>query len=221
MKVCGIRTPDGARACAAAGVDFAGLNFVPGVRRAVGRVEARRLLPLLGAVRPVALFRDAGPAEVEDLAGELGIGWVQLHGAETPSDCARIGGAGLRVVKAVGAGTEVEALREYALHVAVLLVDGSEPGSGRTWAWRDLIRLRRSCGDRLPGEIAGRPFWLAGGLDPDNVGDAISALRPAGVDAASGVERDGHTDAGRIAALCRAARAAGARMDRRVTGGEV
>ena len=219
MKVCGIRTPEGAQACASAGVDFVGLNFVPGVRRAIAREEARDLLPLLGVARPVAVFRDAEPAEVEDLAGELGIGWVQLHGVESPADWAPIAGAGPRVVKAVGATTDAALLKEYARHAAVLLVDGKEPGSGRVWTWRDLDRLRQSCGDRRPGQIAGCPFWVAGGLDPENVAAAIGVLRPSGVDAASGVERDGRTDEARIAAFCRAARAARDRVDGPGTGG--
>ncbi len=220
VKVCGIRTPEGARACAEAGVDFVGLNFVPGVRRAVSPESARILLSRLGAARPVAVVRDQAPAEVEGLCADLGIRWVQLHGAETPAVCAGLAGVGLEVIKAVSIGTDADRVREYAQHAAVLLVDGRDPGSGQTWAWSELDALRRACGDRRPGEIAGRPFWVAGGLDPGNVADAIATLDPAGVDAASGTERDGHTDAGRVAAFCKAARRARGITGEQRTGGE-
>ncbi len=206
VKVCGIRDPAGARACAAAGVDFAGLNFVQGSRRAVRTAQARELAPLLGATRPVGVFRDAAVDRIRSVADALGLRWVQLHGAETPATCRRLAADGLRVVKAVTAEQvgDAELMMAFAASARALLVDGREPGSGRVWRWETLAMSGR------PGEIAGVPWWLAGGLGPGNVAEGIAALRPAGVDAASGVERGGRPDAARVADFCRAARSAGA-----------
>lgn len=211
MKICGVRTRAGARACAAAGADFAGLNFVRGVCREVGEEVAVELLPLLGAVRPVAVFRDDPIERVEDLAAGLGIRRVQLHGAETPDDCARLRDAGLTVIKALTLDdvADADVLCGYAAAADVLLIDGRTPGSGRPWNHEALLQVRRDSGDVQPGQLAGTPLWLAGGLDADNVARAIAELRPAGVDAATGVERDGQIDAARVQAFCRAARAAG------------
>ena len=208
VKICGVRTPAGARACAAAGADFAGLNFVRGVRREVSEAEAAELLPLLGGTRPVAVFRDDPIDRVERLAGGLGIRRVQLHGAETPGDCARLREAGLVVIKALTLD-DAGALRAYAGAADVLLVDGRAPGSGRPWDYRALLQVRQDSGDPRPGQLAGAPLWLAGGLTPDNVAQAIATLQPAGVDAATGIERDGQIDAARVAALCRGGPAAG------------
>lgn len=207
VKICGIRDPEAARACAAAGVDYAGLNFVSGSRRIIGTDRAVELLPLLGETCAVGVFRDAPVARVRATAEELGLTWVQLHGRETPDDCRRLA-TGLRVVKAITAAQVVddETLRAFAASVSALLVDGREPGSGRPWCWGDLT----SAFTEVPGMLAGVPWWLAGGLDPDNVAAGIATLRPAGVDTATGVERDGRTDPGRIAAFCRSARRAAA-----------
>jgi phosphoribosylanthranilate isomerase len=208
VKICGVRTPAGARACASAGADFAGLNFVAGVRREVSPEQAAELLPLLGNARPVAVFRDDPIDRVADLASGLGIRRVQLHGAESPAACARLREAGLIVIKALTLD-DAGVVRAYADAADVLLVDGRSPGSGRPWDYEALLDVRRASGDSRPGQLAGAPLWLAGGLDAGNVAQAIAALRPAGVDAATGVERDGTIDAARVLAFCRAARAAG------------
>ncbi|MCA9572467.1 MAG: N-(5'-phosphoribosyl)anthranilate isomerase, partial [Myxococcales bacterium] len=85
-------------------------------------------------------------------------------------------------------------------HVAAFLLDGPRPGSGTAWAW-----------EGVGAELAGRPVWLAGGLTPENVQQAIARVRPAGVDVASGVERDGSIDPERVGAFVRAARQEGTR----------
>ncbi len=207
VKVCGIRDRDGARACATAGVDFAGLNFVPGTRRAIDPERARGLLPLLGVARPVAVTRDAPTDLALRIARDLGVRWIQLHGTESPEHCEHLAVHGrLRVIKAITAADAADPglLRAYAASANVLLVDGREPGSGRPWPWPDLAPLLRGA----RGLLAGVPWWLAGGLGPDNVAAGVAALRPSGVDAASGVERDGSTDLARVASFCRAARLA-------------
>lgn len=185
VKICGLRSADDARVVAAAGVDLAGLVLVPGSRRHLALDDARRVRDALGDVEPVAVFRDA-PIEVVDAAIDaLDVRWVQLHGDE-PSAMVRHVASRCSVIRAV-ARHRIDQLDVAALapHVAAFLVDGAEPGSGQPVDHRGLE------GDRF----AGRPFWVAGGLDPDNVEEIVERVRPHGVDVATGV-----TDAGRLSA---------------------
>ncbi len=197
VKICGVRDAEAARACVAAGVDFAGLNFVPSSRRRVTVGDAAALLPLLGPVTAVGVFQDAPADEVRRIARRVGLGWVQLHGDEPVEACVALRAAGLRVIKALALrdARDVRALADYAPVVDLLLLDGPRPGGGERFEYA-LLR-----GSRLD-----RPFLLAGGLSPENVAFAVRAVRPYGVDAASGVEREGRPDADRIEAFCRAAR---------------
>ena len=200
VKVCGIRTPDGARAAAAARVDFVGLNFVPGTRRALSPAAARALVTLLGDSVPVGVFRNAGAEEIRRVADDVGLKHVQLHGHESPDLCAALRGT-FSVVKAVDAdqARDPSFLRAFVNRIDILLVDGRTPGSGTPWAWTRLPAVR----EVLPGVA----LWLAGGLSPDNVGEAVAAVAPDG-DTASGIERDRHVAPDRVAAFTRAARAA-------------
>jgi phosphoribosylanthranilate isomerase len=199
VKVCGVRDAASARACAAAGADLAGLNFWPRSRRCVDVEAARGLVAALGPVTPVGVFRDQPFAEVRGVAEAVGLGWVQLHGAETPADCAALRAQGLRIIKAlpVRDAADLDACAAFADVADLLLLDAPKPGGGRPF---DHGALR---GARLP-----LPFLLAGGLTPENVGAAVARVRPHGVDAASGVEVDGAPSPDRVAAFCRAARAA-------------
>jgi len=201
VKICGLRGEDAAYACVRAHADFVGLNFVPGRRRALRLREAKDLLHILlpEDIEPVGVFRDQEQREIETLAAELGFDWVQLHGAEPPSLCARLSQSGLHVIKAfpVGEDFDPRVLDEYAEHVDIFLLDGPRPGEGVPFRWASLAEIPRV-----------RPIFLAGGLDPENVGRAIAEAHPDGVDTASGVEVAGRSDPDRIRAFCAAARAA-------------
>jgi phosphoribosylanthranilate isomerase len=198
LKVCGVRTPDGARACVQSAVDFAGLNFVPGRRRAVGIELARGLVAMLGPVRPVGVFVDATADEVVRVATAVGLRWVQLHGSEAPETCAQLRSAGLRVIKALPVDDDLAAaVARFQGAVDALLFDGAVAGSGRRWNWQ-----------RLEGVSRATPFLVAGGLTPSNVAQAVARLTPTGVDVASGVETDGQLDPERVQAFCATARLA-------------
>lgn len=200
IKICGLRTVADAEACVAAGVDLAGLNFVPGRRRAIDIGTARAISAALAQVIPVGVFLDAEPSVVVETAVAVGLRYIQLHGAEPPEVCARLRGPFV-IIKALTAAT-LEQAPAYAPFVAAFLVDGREPGTGAAWDYS------RSTGPRL----CGRPLLLAGGLTPERVESAIVAATPAGVDVASGVERDGAIDPARVAAFALAARRAAARI---------
>ena len=203
VKICGITSPEDARLAASAGADAIGVNLWPGSKRFVDDARAR---DVLGAVPPgvlkVGVFVNAPPTEVRDRMLALGLDRAQLHGDETPGAFAALDAARLiRVVRvrdessfAVAAGWSVP------LFLYDALVDGYG-GGGVTAPWPLIARLGR------------RPLWLAGGLTPDNVAAAIAAVRPDGVDVASGVESTPrHKDATRLRAFVTAARAAASAM---------
>ena len=192
VKICGIRDRESARACREAGADLAGLNFVEESRRRISVEAAADLLPELGDVSPVGLFRGISPREVRSVVNRLGLRWVQLHGNEEPRDFEDLA-AKVKILRGVSHGAiESAQLEDWRALGAIPLIDGPDPGSGRSFDWAD-IQLE-------PG------FFIAGGLGPANVAPAIRATGAAGVDVASGVELDGQIDGGLIAEFVRNAR---------------
>lgn len=201
VKICGLTTPEDARAAAAAGADLVGFVFFPGSRRRLGEGEAAWIRELPDTPPRVGVFRDQDPAWVEEMVGRAKLSWVQLHGAEAPEVCAALGRCS-RVIKAVSVNGPLDWGRLAAwAEVAQILFDTASPtggGSGRPFDWS--LVARRSCQF---------PVWLAGGLEPDNVASAIALVRPQGVDVASGVEiAVGRKDPARMRAFVAAARAA-------------
>lgn len=192
VKICGItRVEDGLAACAA-GADAIGLVFYAPSPRAVA-IEAaaaiRQALPPFVTV--VGLFVNESEETVAQIAERVRLDLLQFHGDESPLDCER---SGLPYMKAVRVNDNVdllEASRRYANAKALVLDSHDENlwgGSGRTFDW-ELVPLDIEC-----------PIVLAGGLTTANVADAITRLRPYGVDVSGGVEQSpGIKDAARIA----------------------
>ena len=177
MKICGVTSPDDALLAAGLGADAVGLNFVPSSVRLVSTSVAadivRRLPP---EVLTVGVFRNERRERVVQVANELGLRVVQLHGEEAPADVAWVGERVPSVIRALPAAS----LDRYDLDgcgPVRLLVDSPEPGSGQPFDW-----------ERLAADPPDRPYILAGGLNPENIVGAIQLLRPWGVDLASGVE---------------------------------
>ncbi|MCB9672147.1 MAG: phosphoribosylanthranilate isomerase [Alphaproteobacteria bacterium] len=195
VKVCGVRGPVDVEACLAAGVDRVGLNFAPGSRRRLEPAQARSLAGLLPEGSGVAVFADPTLAFVREVLEHTGLRIAQIHGT-----CPFLRDLeGVDVIRALPGDARDLATFESP-HVAAFLLDGPRPGSGTPWAW-----------EGVGAELAGRPVWLAGGLTPENVQQAIAHVQPAGVDVASGVERDGTIDPQRVGAFVRAARQEGTR----------
>ncbi len=196
VKICGITTWDDARLSVDLGASALGFNFYPSSPRAVTPADAwkiiRRLPPFVEAV---GVFVDWPPLVVDALARALRLGSVQLHGAESPKEVAELART-RRVIKAVraGPGFRVTALSKYRDADALLLdgfVRGLHGGTGRTLDWN----LARSA--KCYGRII-----LAGGLTPENIGEAIRVAQPYAVDVASGVEaRPGRKDPAKLRAL--------------------
>ena len=206
VKICGITTPADGLLAAEAGADAVGFVFSPLSPRRVDPARAaevaRELPPLV--VR-VGVFVDATRDEMARTADEVGLDLLQLHGDEPPEALVDLPRRALKAVR-VGRGfTEDDALR-YEGRVAGLVVDtrlvgetAMPGGTGVPFDWSLVAHLR----DRV------RFLMLAGGLTPDNVAEAVAAVRPHALDVSSGVERlPGRKDPARVRAFLDAVRAA-------------
>jgi phosphoribosylanthranilate isomerase len=178
VKICGITRLEDALAAARAGADALGFNFWPKSKRYVDPRAAGEIIALLPPfVATVGVFVDPTREEALQAADLSGVHWLQLHGDESPELCASMP---LPVIKGIRVRhrASLDLLDQY--DVAGFLLDTDSPGyggSGATFDWT------------LAAEGARRaPIVLAGGLNPENVADAVRQVRPWAVDVASGVE---------------------------------
>ncbi len=198
VKICGITSVQDALHAAGCGADALGLVFYADSPRCVTRQQARAIIAELPPfVVPVGLFVNCPAEEIGDIAAGCGFDTVQLHGDEKPDDCLL---APLRVIKAlrVRDRSSLTAIDEYP--VSALLLDawvpGSYGGTGRTFNWQLAAAAARR-----------HRVVLAGGLTPDNVAEAVRAVRPYAVDVSSGVESaPGRKDPDLVAAFVRNAK---------------
>lgn len=181
VKVCGMREMAEVAAVVDAGVDAIGLIFVEQSPRCIDPERARDIVKSLPPfVDAVGVFVDQEVAKVNEIVRYCGLTKVQLHGAESPAYCAAIN---CRVMKAfrVRESLNREDLAPYAGEVAAFLFDTfhekAAGGTGQTFDWNLLEKL-----------ASPQPVILAGGLTPDNVGEAVRLARPFAVDLNSGVE---------------------------------
>ena len=197
VKICGITTAEDARVALDAGADAIGINFVPGSPRCVNPERAREISrAVAGRLVRVGVFLDPSPEEVRARVEGVGLDAVQLHGAEPPELLEAIP---YPILKAIPADADLEALAARYPRADLLLDHPSGGGSGRGWDFRRARSL----------VARGRRVWIAGGLGPDNVADAIRSARPYGVDASSSLEeRPGRKNAERVRAFVARARGA-------------
>jgi phosphoribosylanthranilate isomerase len=197
VKICGITTEDDALLAVALGADAVGFVFAPS-KRQVGidqaRDIARRLPP---EILTVGVFRDELPERVIDTVFAAGLKAAQLSGHEPPAVTREVKKNVRFVIQGFAAGSS--ALDRAAEHGAdVVMVDTPEPGSGRVFDWT-----------LIDGVSVRERLLLAGGLTAENVAEAITLVRPWGVDVSTGVEREaGRKDAVKMKAFIEAAKAA-------------
>ena len=176
VKICGITNEDDALFAVAMGADAVGFIFAPSPRQIAPQQVydiTRRLPP---EILTVGVFRDELPSRVVEIAHRAGVKAVQLHGRETPEQTAEVANSIRWVIKAFSA-TSPELRRADRYGTDLVLVDAPAPGSGKLFDWG------------LASDVSPSVrVILAGGLDPDNVADAIRVVEPWGVDVASGVE---------------------------------
>jgi len=178
VKICGITRLEDALFAARAGADALGFNFWPGSKRFIDPGAARAIVDLLPPfVTPVGVFVDQPPSEVLEAAARSGVRALQLHGDEPPEQVKGYPFPTLKALRLSGREDLAE-LARYEVAGFVLDAPSAEfGGSGRLCDWE------------IAREVAKRAtLLLAGGLDPDNVALAVRAVRPYGVDVASGVE---------------------------------
>jgi phosphoribosylanthranilate isomerase len=202
VKICGITNAADGIAAAEAGADMLGFVFYEASPRFV-RIEAaadiiRQLPPF---VVKAGVFVDAPSELVVRAIAACGLNLLQFHGAEPPDYCAQFGLMSMKAFRVQDAAT-LERLKDYPTEA--WLLDSYAPdkigGTGERFNW-DLAREAR----RL-----GRPIFLAGGLTPLNVAEAVLRVQPYGVDVSSGVEGvPGKKDHDKVRAFIRAAKGAG------------
>jgi phosphoribosylanthranilate isomerase len=208
-KICGLSTPETVRAALDGGAAFVGFVFFAASPRAVAPDLAGRLAaPARGKARIVAVTVDADDAALDRIVRELGPDLIQLHGRETPNRAREVAlrtGSGVIKVLPVSTAADIDAagafdgLVEHLMFEAMPAPDAERPGGlGQAFDW-----------SLLAGRRFARPHFLAGGLNPWNVAEAVRASGAPLVDVSSGVERGaGLKDAGLISAFLDAARRA-------------
>jgi phosphoribosylanthranilate isomerase len=209
VKICGLSTPSSLEAALASGADMVGFVFFEKSPRHVSLDQARALgRQARGRAQIAALTVDAGDDALAAIVESLKPDILQLHGRETPARVAAIAKTfGVATLKAIGVATpgDLAAAKDYAGVADMMLFDAKAPkdaklpgGNGVPFDWRLLSGLAHQ-----------GPYLLSGGLDAENVADAIALSGAPGVDVSSGVESaPGVKDNSKIAAFIARARAA-------------
>lgn len=181
IKICGITNKPDALAAAELGVDMLGFVFYGKSKRCVDANTVRDIVnELPESILKVGVFVDEDKDRVLDIASDVSLDILQLHGDETPEYCASLSG-GYKVMKAfrIKDKTSLRHVNDYA--VDYYLFDTYDKslagGTGKTFDWKILKDF----------EVL-KPFILSGGLNPENVGKAIVEVAPYGVDVSGGVE---------------------------------
>lgn len=184
VKICGIKTPEALSASVEAGARFIGFVFYPPSPRHVEIDIAFELVQMLPTgVWAVGLFVDPTDEQLAAVTGRVQLDMIQLHGAESKERVEDIKQKfGLPVMKAlaIGSADDLQKIAQYEEVVDWVLCDTPSPqhgGSGQSFDW-----------SLLKGYEFQKPWMLAGGLKPENVGEAIKMLHPTAIDVSSGVE---------------------------------
>jgi phosphoribosylanthranilate isomerase len=197
VKICGTTNEEDALLSVALGADAVGFVLAPSPRQVTPEAVSDIVKRLPPEIMTVAVFRNMPRDRVVKIALRTGVKAVQLHGSETAEDIAYIRQKlPLVVIKALSAeGNDVLRADEYGADM--ILLDAPSPGSGRVFDW--------ALAGAVPSDMR---VLLAGGLNPDNVAEAIRAVRPSGVDVVSGVESSpGQKDARKLRAFIANAKA--------------
>lgn len=187
VKICGVTCKEDATWAVNLGADFIGFNFYKDSPRKVSLSYAQELVAVLPPfVFAVGVFVNDDIKNVVKIAEKLHLSLVQLHGDESLDFCKQVKEAmpEIKIVKAFRLENEnsLTALETYTAADYFLLdafVAGSPGGTGQGFDW-NLAKQAKNFG---------KPIFLAGGLNPDNVGEAVEKVKPFAVDVASGVER--------------------------------
>jgi phosphoribosylanthranilate isomerase len=181
VKICGITSVVDGLAAAEAGADALGFMFYDRSPRNVSIPTAAAIIrELPSLVVKVGVFVDAPEALVTQAIGECGLNLLQFHGAESPAYCRQFGLMSMKAFRVRNAGS-LQALSQYPTDAWLLdaFVADQPGGTGTTFQWDLAIEAKK----------LGRPIFLAGGLTPGNVAEAVRRVQPYAVDVSSGVEQ--------------------------------
>lgn len=190
VKFCGLRRREDIDAVNEIKPDLAGFIIVPGRKRYIAPDKVCELRQHLDkAIKAVGVFVDEDIEVVKGLLSDGIIDIAQLHGSESEEYIRELkSSVGAYVIKAFGilSETDVEAAESSAADM--VLLDSPGGGTGDIFNWSLLQKIKR-------------PYILAGGLNVDNISEAVSTLEPYGVDVSSGIETDGYKDKAKMEAF--------------------
>jgi len=188
VKICGIRTIEAAKAAIDAGADFLGFNFVPTSKRFIDPQKALEIINSIGGqVKIVGVFQNALVGNVIQIASNLGLDFVQLHGYENNN---YIKALKTPVIKSITTYDQPQSIKaDY------FILDRVRRGEG------EMVDLEK--GAQLAFKL---PLFFAGGLNSENVLEVVTKVRPFAVDVAGGVETDGVQDLEKIRLFVRNAK---------------
>lgn len=194
IKICGLTRPEDVDAAVDAGADAIGLVFYPPSPRFVDPATAAELAARVPPfVNVVGLFVNAEESFVNDILARVRLHALQFHGDESEPECARFGRPWLKAAR-VRAGFDLLEFASSHCRASGILLDAFSDaygGTGHRFDW-----------SLIPDSMDRRRLILSGGLDADNVGEAVRRIRPWAVDVSSGVELEkGIKSAARIAAF--------------------
>ena len=177
VKICGLSTKEAVKTAVSAGADYIGFVFAPS-KRQVTVEQATELAKFIPShIQKVGVFVSPGRAELLEAVDKVGLDLVQVHGQVVDKLFENLPCASIQAVQVDGNGHVPNSQADY------LLFDAPVAGSGQTFDWGQLDTT----------ELA-QPFFIAGGLNEDNVAGAIQHFSPFAVDVSSGVETDGQKD---------------------------
>jgi phosphoribosylanthranilate isomerase len=201
IKICGIKTVNDALTAMEAGADLLGFNFYPKSPRFIDVATCRDIMSVMrkyGHITYVGLFVNASVAEVRATIETCGLSLAQLHGDETSEMLDALNGKAFKAFRGVPEHVHGFAREDAPALLVDASVKGAYGGTGVTADWNKVAELAKQYS-----------LLLAGGLTPENVGDAVRQVNPWGVDVASGVEASaGQKDPSKMRAFVHAVRSA-------------
>ena len=177
VKICGLSTKEAVKTAVSAGADYIGFVFAPSKRQVTVEqaIELAEIIP--SHIQKVGVFVSPSRAELLEAVDKVGLDFVQVHGQVVDKLFENLPCASIQAVQVDGNGHVPNSQADY------LLFDAPVAGSGQTFDWGQLDTTELS-----------QPFFIAGGLNEDNVEEAIQHFTPYAVDVSSGVETNGQKD---------------------------
>ncbi|MEZ7602856.1 phosphoribosylanthranilate isomerase [Streptococcus sp. 27098_8_91] len=177
VKICGLSTKEAVKTAVSAGADYIGFVFAPSKRQVTLEQAAELAKFIPSHIQKVGVFVSPSRAELLEAVDKVGLDFAQVHGQVVDKLFENLPCASIQAVQVDGNGHVPNSQADY------LLFDAPVAGSGQTFDW-----------GRLDTTELARPFFIAGGLNEDNVARAIQHFSPFAVDVSSGVETDGQKD---------------------------